>query len=673
MTSRKLNSSSSWGISNGYKGADQQWHSFSDKSVNAVLSALESVSLDTNTLDVSVYVFTRSELATAHISLNKNYADGLSVQLEDGTNHAVTSLEGTNGITISLPPELPWGYHHICDAAGHIVARLIVTPDKLEPAESQKNIWGFTAQIYAIRSSQSWGIGDAADLKSLCIWAGQQGADFLSINPIHAGSVTTPIENSPYLPSSRRYFSPLMLAIEELPEFQNAPLNIQNAIKNISEPLKAHNRTPNLIDREPIFSAKMRSLEMLWDAKLAQHRQEDFNKFVIREGKALIDFSLWCVLVEDYGEENDLIWDSTHGPDSKWAETQLNTRADRVSFHQWVQFLLSSQLADAQRAAISTGMSIGIVHDLAVGVKRYSADVWTLPRVMVPEVSVGAPPDNYNQLGQNWSQPPWHPVALRRSGYAPFIHMIRKLCSIGGGIRIDHILGLFRLWWIPQDLSPTEGVYVPYPVNDLLKILVLEATRQRCVVIGEDLGTVPDEITLLLKHFGLWGTSVLWYEYSEDGIMRAPEATRSQCMMAVSTHDMPPVSAYLAGNQVELRAELDILANSPEAEWKHYLANRADMVEQAVATGVWPEHSTPGDDAEVVGIYRLMWRTPAVAKAIALADIACDQRSENVPGTDKEYPNWCIPLTDRSGKALLVSDLDNLPVWKALKKELFNQ
>lgn len=671
MTSRESTSASHWGISTGYKGADQQWHSYPEKSIHKVLAALESVSSDFNSREqgVKTYVFCQSELEGAHVTLDSSLSREAWIELEDGTSRLLTLNE--NSTTIQIPSDLPVGYHKLKNNPDKILAQLIIAPNKLKPVQSKKDVWGFTSQIYALRSDSSWGIGDAADLKSLCLWAGKQGADFLSINPIHAGSVTAPVENSPYLPSSRRYFSPLMLAICDLPEFCKAPTDIQNTIKAIAKPLQAHNKSSALINREPILKAKMYALDLLWQAGVAHNREKEFREFVENEGKALQDFALWCALVEDYGEESELIWNSSHGPNSEWAQSQLKAHADRVVFHQWVQFLLSQQLIDAQQAAVSAGMSIGIVHDLAVGVKRFSADVWALPGLMVPNVSVGAPPDTYNQLGQNWNQPPCHPRALEQSGYAPFVHMIRKLCKIGGGIRIDHILGLFRLWWIPQNSSPAEGVYVPYPVADLLKILVLEANRQDCIVIGEDLGTVPEELTQLLSHFGLWGTSVLWYEYNDDGTMRAPEETRRHCMMTVSTHDMPPVSAYLAGKQVSLRADLGILAHSREAEWNDYLANRADIVREGQRAGVWPHTSLPGDDTEIVAIHELMWRTPAIAKAIALTDIASDQRSQNVPGTNTEYPNWCVPLTDRSGKPVLVNDLDNLPVWKALKNELF--
>lgn len=671
MTSSVLKAASEWGIPDGYKGADQQWRTFSDKSLNAVVKALADTYPQTEHPESRVYVFTREELSTAAIRLHGNPPDTLILKLESGEEHTIPVSGSTDGHSVNLPVDLPYGYHRLVAEPATFEIEIIVTPQKLLPSSEQEDVWGFTAQIYALRSATSWGIGDAADLRKLCTWAGQQGADFVSINPIHAGSVTHPVENSPYLPSSRRYFTRLMLSIEDLPEYEAAPTEIKQQISTLAAPLKATNTSNALIDRDPIFAAKTRALELLWDAGLGTLREREFDSFVATEGEPLTTFSLWCALTEKYGEENPIVWEKNHGPDSAWAQSQVGELQERIRFYQWLQFLLNTQLLVAQRAAEDAGMSIGIVHDLAIGVKQHSADVWTMPGMMVPTMSVGAPPDNYNQLGQNWSQPPWHPQTLKDSGYAPFIQMIRKLCATGGGIRIDHILGLFRLWWIPKGASPTEGVYVPYPVEDLLKILVLEATRHNCVVIGEDLGTVPEEITELLAQFGLLGTSVLWYEYDDDGTMRSPAETRAQCMMTVSTHDMPPVAAYLAGKQVELRDELGILANSAAEEWAEYQSNRQDIVSEARKAGVWPEDTTPGDDDEVVAIHELMWLTPAKAKAIALTDIAGEQRSQNVPGTNKEYPNWRVPLCDRDGKALSIKDLESLPLWQRLKRSLF--
>lgn len=664
---------SRWNIARGYKGADLQWHDFSPAALRTVLDTLEESSQENAHVLPPVAVFTHDELPTASLPLTEPFAEDLLITVESGETRRLSPTKtATGGMSVTLPADLPLGYHQVSTVDGSATTSLIITPSHLELPPAQQNVWGLTAQVYALRSHRSWGIGDTDDLAALVEWAARQGADYVSINPIHAGSVTTPIENSPYLPSSRRYFSLLMLAVEALPEFAAASQEVQARIRELAAPLKQRNTSIELIDRAPIQEAKYAALSLLWEENLVALRADSFAHFVGQEGDCLADYGLWCALVEKYGEESPLIWDQKHGPQSAWASEQKEQLTERIQFHQWIQFLLTEQLKDAQERALKAGMSIGIVHDLAVGVRLHSADVWTLPGMMVPQVSVGAPPDNYNQLGQNWSQPPWHPGALTAAAYTPFIHMIRKLCSIGGGLRIDHILGLFRLWWIPQGSSPTEGVYVPYPLADLLKILVLEATRQQCVIIGEDLGTVPPEITELLAEFGLWGTAVLWYEYTEEGVLRSPLETRQNCMMTVSTHDMPPVSAYLAGKQVALRADLGILATTEDAEWQDYLRARQDMVQLGEKMRVWPDHSEPGDVSEIVAIHRLMWLCPAVAKAIALTDIAADQRSQNVPGTDKEYPNWCIPLSTPAGDAVLVEELDNLLVWQRLKEELFS-
>ena len=679
-----------WGLAKGYRGADHAWHPYSADSIKAVETALETH------LPVSSQQRFAGLPATAVVEEEKLHYLTLSapqsewgllqladweVHLEDGSRvplRLVTvELPGKKDpvLAAELPSALPQGYHRLVVISADVTYRtthIIVTPSYLQVSPNQQNVWGLTTQIYALRGDQSWSMGDSHDLKELCCWAAREGADFVSINPIHAGSTVAPVENSPYLPRSRRYLSVLMLAVEDLPEYQSASAECRAAIDALAAPLKTRNQSPELLDRSAVHSAKMAALELLFSDGMYTLRLDHFEEFCQQEGSQLRDYALWCALVEEYGEDHPILWENDHGPSSAWAVEKSVEHAKRIKFHQWVQFLLTDQLQDVQRAAKAAGMSIGIVHDLAVGVGLHSADVWSLPSLMVPEVTVGAPPDAYNQLGQNWNQPPWHPKSLQEVGYAPFVQMIRKLCETGGGVRIDHILGLFRLWWIPRGMPPTAGVYVPFPYHDLLRIVVLEAHRHSCVIIGEDLGTVEDYVREALCHYGIWGTSVLWYEYDDNGQLRVPETIRRDCMMTVSTHDMPPVSAYLAGKQVDLRDSLGILGQPRESEWQDYLRNRADIVEMGTRMGVWPSDTLPGSDAEVLAIHQLMWLAPATAKAISLADIVTEQRSENVPGTDTEYPNWLVPLCDREGRAVSLQQVQESPMWAAMKRDVMD-
>jgi 4-alpha-glucanotransferase len=310
------------------------------------------------------------------------------------------------------------------------------------------------------------------------------------------------------------------------------------------------------------------------------------------------------------------------------------------------------------------------MHDLAVGVHPDGADAWALQDVLALGVAAGAPPDEFNQLGQNWSQPPWRPDQLEELGYQPFRALIQTILRHAGGVRIDHIIGLFRLWWIPAGASPTKGTYVRYNHDAMIGIVALEAYRAGAVVVGEDLGTVEPWVRDYLRARGILGTSILWFERDNDGD-RSPlhaERWRELCLSSVTTHDLPPTPGYLAGEHVRLRDELGLLTRPAADELADDRAEQAAWMAELRRVGLLG--AEPDEEQVILGLYRYLARTPSRLLALALTDAVGDRRTQNQPGTTNEYPNWRVPLTGPDGAPMLLEDVLTDPRAQALAAAL---
>jgi 4-alpha-glucanotransferase len=337
-----------------------------------------------------------------------------------------------------------------------------------------------------------------------------------------------------------------------------------------------------------------------------------------------------------------------------------------VEFQCWLQWLLDEQLAAAQQAGLRAGMSLGVMHDLAVGVHPYGADAWSLQDTYARGITVGAPPDPYNQNGQDWSQPPWRPDRLAETAYAPFRQMVATILRHAGGIRVDHVIGLFRLWWIPQGLGPTEGTYVRYDHEAMIGILALEAHRAEALVVGEDLGTVEPWVRDYLRERGILGTSILWFEFDFDGggAPLAAERWRELCLASVTTHDLPPTAAYLAGDHVRLRDSLGILTRPVEEELAVDARERQAWLDNLARYGLLPEGAD--EEQTLQALHRYLTLTPSRLLCVALTDLVGDRQAQNQPGTTDEYPNWRVPLTGPDGKPVALEDVLASPRVSAL-------
>lgn len=568
--------------------------------------------------------------------------------------------------TVELPGDLPLGWHTLTAESAGTVARctVVVTPERLELLHDlgTDRAWGFMAQLYSVRSERSWGVGDLADLRDLAWLAGDRcGADFLLINPLHAGEPVAPLTPSPYLPSTRRFVNPLYIRVEDIPETAYLPVAERSLVEWQAEVARPLSGDPGPIDRDTAWTAKKTALEVVFAAPRSAVREAAFQAFREEQGRGLQDFATWCAITEHHGDEP---W--PEGADDRTSETVRRLAAalaDRITFFCWLQWVADEQLADAQRAAVDGGMRLGVMHDLAVGVHPEGADAWAMRDVLAQQVSVGAPPDMYNQQGQDWSQPPWRPDALARSAYLPYRDMLRTVLRHAGAIRIDHVIGLFRLWWIPQGQGAQNGAYVRYDHEALIGILCLEAQRAGAVVIGEDLGVFEPWVRDYLTDRGILGTSVLWFEYEGDGPM-PPEHYRRLALATVTTHDLPPTAGYLAGEHVDLRDRLGLLSEPVEKVRADARAERDRMI------AVLAERGLIGDDPSerqlVEALHQLVLASPSVLVGVSLADAVGERRAQNQPGTDQEYPNWRVPLADSAQNLVMVDELFDNPRLRSL-------
>jgi 4-alpha-glucanotransferase len=532
------------------------------------------------------------------------------------------------------------------------------TPSQAAAPTPARRSWGFTVQLYSLRSRGSWGHGDLRDLADFAAWSARDlGAGFVLINPLHAAEPRPPVSPSPYLPMSRRWVSPLYLRIEDIPEYAELSPAERTRIIQLSQPLRAAAQTAALIDRDAVWAAKREALETLRKVTLSDQRQASLDEFRARHGRALTDWAAWCALAEVHGADYRAWPARLRDPRAAEAEVRGGDLAAQAEFHSWVQWLVAGQVAAAQAAARAAGMETGIIADLAIGAHPGGADAWAGQEYFATGFTVGAPPDAFNQRGQDWGLPPMHPRALAACGYRPLADLISSNLALGGGLRIDHVMGLSRLWWIPEGAPPTAGAYVYYDAPGMLGTLAAAAAAAGSVVIGEDLGTVEPWLRDALAARGVLGTMMLWFERGWSGEPLAPQWWRRGSLVTVSTHDLPPAAAFLSGQQVSDRLALGLLTR-PEAE-ERAEAERIvdDWIGTLVAAGLLPAGERPSADAFTAALYGYLARTPAQLIGVNLAEAAGETRSQNMPGTSDEYPNWKLPLCGPDGSPVLLEDL----------------
>ncbi|MFD3542847.1 4-alpha-glucanotransferase [Streptomyces sp. NPDC058662] len=581
---------------------------------------------------------------------------GTRIRLDPDEAAAGAGAEWDTGVEGPLPRGLPPGVHRITAALpdGRTAqATLILAPDRAPAAPERTH--GLMVQLYSLLSERSWGMGDLGDLAALARWAGRtHGAGFIQVNPLHAAVPGTPTDPSPYRPSSRRFPDPVHLRIEDVPEYERCADRAALADLAVrgGELRRQVLEKGALIDRDAVWELKRAALRLLYAVPREPARAADFARFRTAGGAALAGHATWFALVERYGADP-----------ARWP-AGVEAEPAEVEFRCWLAWLTDAQLAAAQEAAREAGMSVGIVHDLAVGVHPQGADVWAEPGVHATGTTVGAPPDAFNARGQDWGLPPWRPDRLAAAGYAPLRQLLREVFRYAGALRIDHVMGLFRLWWIPEGTPPAQGAYVRYDGEAMLAVLVLEAHRAGALVIGEDLGTVEPAVRRRLARRGVLGTSVLWFErdWAGAGSPLPPREWRADCMATATTHDLPPTAAKLAGGHVELRDRLGLLTRPAEHERAEDAADTAEWLELLEELGL----ETKDEESAVRSLYAFLLRTPARLVGVWLPDAVGDRRPQNLPGTWDQYPNWRLPVADASGRPLSLEELVASPRANAL-------
>ncbi|MFE7120084.1 4-alpha-glucanotransferase [Streptomyces sp. NPDC057654] len=588
-------------------------------------------------------------------------------------------------------------------------ATLLVVPDRMpEPAARSH---GFMVQLYSLLSARSWGMGDLGDLAELASWSGRSfGCGFVQVNPLHAAVPGAPTEPSPYRPSSRRFPDPVYLRVEAVPEYAH----LAGQARDDADALLARAAVlraavldgSGLIDRDAVWALKREALELVRAVPLSPGRRAAYCDFLAEQGRALDDHATWCALAEVYGADWHAWPKGLGDPRSTRTARARGELLDRVDFYCRLAWLTDQQLAAAQRSARDAGMPVGLVHDLAVGVHPGGADAWAQQDAFASGMSIGAPPDAFNSRGQDWGLPPWRPDALDAAGYAPYRGLLRGILRHAGALRVDHVMGLFRLWWVPAGREPTEGAYVRYDAEAMLGVLALEAHRAGAAVIGEDLGTVEPGVRRALAERGALGTSVLWFERDYGGGAEAgagaeaesgdgpeagevpvapeaaggagargrprplpPEAWRAGCLATATTHDLPSTAARLTGEHVELRHRLGLLTRPLAQERGQDAIEVAEWMALLGQLGLLPEG--PGnEEAAIKAVHRFLLRTPARMVGVWLPDAVGDRRPQNLPGTWRQYPNWRLPIADAHGRPVSFEELAASPRLHALMSEL---
>jgi 4-alpha-glucanotransferase len=586
---------------------------------------------------------------------------------------------------LPLPTGLAIGYYDLTavgTSSSHQVQgslRLIVVPTHCyQPAqiETGGRLWGVSLQLYALRSTHNWGVGDFTDLFEWVEWAATElGADIIGLNPLHALKNSRPYHISPYSPDSRFYLNALYVDVEQAPEFQQSAeaqgIAREEGFLSRLEGLKKS----DTVDYERVTAMKRQVLNALFTTFEEHHfgregdrlvpctiRGEDFDRYVQQEGHALQAFALFQVLYETFskGSPPQLVWqdwpEAYRRPTSVASRQFLATHGRQVRFHQYVQWLAHEQLRRVHERTRELALPIGLYHDLALGSDRGGSDAWIFQSLLALGADCGCPPDAFAPEGQNWGLPPVNPHALRQGGYRMFIDLLRKNLQYGGAIRLDHVMALFRLFWIPRGLPPSAGAYVQYPWEDLLGILALESVRHRAVIVGEDLGTVPDFVRDKLAAAGVLSYRVFYFERGDDGEWKRPALYPRQALAVVTTHDLPTLAGFWNGEDLCVRERLGFYPD--ESTYGRAVDDRqrdkAGIARALQHEGVWP----PGVDTGIAlhqplspdlagAIHAYVARSPASFMLVTLEDLVGDATQVNLPGTLDSYPNWShkTPLT----------------------------
>lgn len=599
-------------------------------------------------------------------------------------------------------------------------SKLIITPDTcyISPELQDGRTWGLSINLYSIRSSRNWGIGDLTDLNRIVRWIADLKGGFVGINPLHIIANTKPFGISPYSPISRLYKNFIYLDIENIPEVSESN-DAQTIIKSVSFKKERNKlKKRKFIDYEQIALLKEEILRHAFHLFYERHytqdtpRGKDFKKYITEEGTALESFATYMALSDQFGVRSSKFKNPPSPPFSKggkwgsidsslithhssllswqeWPEeyhnlssikvqTFKNTNKKEILFYKYIQWLIDRQLKEVAEEARNLGMVVGLYHDLAVGSVGGGSDVWSYQYVIAGGADVGAPPDDFSPNGQNWGFPPLIPERLKDTGYELFIQTIRKNMRYGGALRIDHALGLFRLFWIPSGMLPEEGAYVRYQSEDLLRIIALESVRNRTIVIAEDLGTIGEDVRETLRRFQMLSYRLFYFERNyPDLSFLPPDKYPAMALCAVTTHDLPTLSGYWVKQDIKIRKRLGLYPDKKlwQQQMRERERDRALIISALMSQGIIPDNypselkMIPRMTQELCQvIYQYLARTPCKLLLVSLDDIIGTMNQQNMPGTVDSYPNWVqkTPLTLEE----MVSDERFMALSEMIRKNL---
>jgi 4-alpha-glucanotransferase len=583
----------------------------------------------------------------------------IELELERGGLHCLEGAwAGDDGAELPLPRNVPLGYHTVrcCITSNGREWRdeqtlIVAPPHCVLPQDrlSHRRAFGLIANLYTVRSATNWGVGDFSDLGALAEWGASVGADFVGVNPLHALFNRGP-DVGPYSPVSRVFRNPIYIDVTRVPELDHASeireLLSSGEVTSEIEALRGYHD----VHYEQVMGVKglaLTALHRAFRTNVRGHgtaRDEHYAEYLRANDPALSRFALWMALAERHGREWHDWPTELHDPDSEGVRQFAEQHAERVDYHRWLQFEAERQLGDAAYRARLAGMRIGLYQDLAIGTAAASADTWAFPGLFVRGVSIGAPPDPYSASGQNWQLPPINPRALRKNRYEYFINLVRGGFRHGGALRIDHVMGLFRLFWIPNGRPASSGAYVRYPAEDLLGIIALESARHDAIVVGEDLGTVPPEVPSVLARWGVLSSKVLYFERHWDGRFKSSDAYPPLALATANTHDMPTLAGFWQGRDIETRASVGMLepGEAVDHAYRGRESERTALLQLLASERILPNETTPSTAADLSGaVHEFLCRTPAELVGLSLDDLGGELDSVNVPGVGPDrHSSW---------------------------------
>jgi len=539
------------------------------------------------------------------------------------------------------------------------LSRIIITPDKcyIPPElEQNKRLWGISLNLYSVRSFRNWGCGDLNDLNEIAKWIWKLNGGFVAINPMHALLNKRPYDISPYSPVSRLYRNFIYLDIDSVPEVADSEdTQALMRTKTFKDKLKRL-RDSDLIDYETVAAIKEKILRFAFEIFYEKHFKQDtrrgksFDRYLSDEGDPLRSFCVFMALSRKNKSANWDTWlEEFHNSSGKATSEFMEANAKEILFYSYIQWLIDSDIKNISESCKRTS-PLGLMFDLAIGSTGGGSDVWNYKDIFALGMNVGAPPDDFNPIGQDWGFPPLIPEIMKQTGYEFFIHTIKKTMKYAGALRIDHALGMFRLFWIPEGSLPSEGAYIVYPSEDLLRIIALESVRNKTLIVAEDLGTVGEHVHNKLRDFNMLSYKLLYFErnYPEFSFT-PPEKYPQRALCAITTHDLATCNGFWAARDIEIKKKLGLFTNEEKYHRHQHdrIRDRELLLKALKEQGIIPEDyllETPdsfsANDELCLGVYEFLARTPSMLVSVSMDDMLGIMNQQNLPGVIELYPCW---------------------------------